>query len=107
MPRPVLHADQEFLSQDIGHSLGSAGATVILTDALIVSADTNAGLIANARLFAGHSDTKAMVEPIVRAIQYGKDDASLSDANILNETTIAGLVADTYSGVGEVGPLLI
>lgn len=107
MPRPLLHSDAEFLSQDIGHGLGSAGAAVILTDALVVAADTNSGLVAAARTFAGHTDTKSEVEFIVRAIQYGKDDGSLSDANILNETTIAGLVADTYSSAGEVGPLLL
>lgn len=68
-----------------------------LTDALVVSADTNAGLQANIRTFSGHADQAQLPGLINRAIQIGKDDGSMSDANILNETTIVGLVADTYA----------
>lgn len=107
MAVPILHSDQIQLNQDVGHSLNGARVIGALTDALVVSADTNAGLQTNIRTFAGHADTVPLVGFINRAVEVGKADGSLSDANILNETTIAGLVANTLADPLKPWPLIV
>jgi hypothetical protein len=107
MGQVLMHADAYFLDQDVGHSINGARVIGALTDALVVSADTNAGLQANIRTFAGHADTQPLIPLINRAIQVGKDDGSLTDAQILSETTIAGLVADTYADPLKPWPLIV
>lgn len=81
--------------------------TAILTDAQVVAADTNLGLVAAVRAFNGHADTIPLAGFIARAIEYGKADGALTDAQILNATTIPELVANTYADPLKPWPLMV
>jgi hypothetical protein len=99
-----LHSDARQLSkQQIGAackgSLAAYAAPAFLTDALIVAADTNAGLQAAVLASAAtmHADQRPMAKRINLGLTLGLYSGELTDARINTLTTGAGLVGLTYA----------
>lgn len=94
----LLNTPQYFLSEQIGWNCQAAGVNLMLTDATVAAADTNAGLQAAVTAAVVHAALVPMKTRINRAIQAGLTDATLTDALINPLTTVAGLVALTAAG---------
>ena len=99
-----LHADAQQLSkQQIGAvckgSLAAYASNPFLTNSLIASADTNAGLQAAVTATAAtlHADARPMAPRINLGITLGLYSGELTDARINGLTTGAGLVGLTYA----------
>lgn len=88
----TLHADQLRLSKEIGSNLRAAGDHGLLTDTTVAAADTNQGLQDAVTNAVVHADIIPAKHRIIRAIQRGADDATLTDAAILSLTTLEGAV---------------
>lgn len=105
MAQPLLHSDQFYLDQAVGHGLQGAKQSAAISDAQVSSATTNAGLrAALASGYAGHADGLPLVPVAQRALDVGLADGSMSDANISASTTVALLTANTFADPGKIGP---
>jgi hypothetical protein len=94
----ALHSDQLEMSVDIGSSLQFAVNESLLTNTNVAAADTNQGLQDAVTAATCAADVAPSKPRIIRAIQMGSYDGTLSDANILSLTTTAGLLALTQIG---------
>lgn len=85
-----MHNDEYNLSQQISTTINNMGELAFLTDATVAAADTKAGLIAalNAAAAGFHHDARKIVLLFTRALDH---NANITDANILNLTTVAQL----------------
>jgi len=105
MGQPIIHADQLYLDQAVGHGLQGAKSAGIITDTQVNTATTNAGLrAALASGYAGHVDGQPLVPVAQRALDVGKDDGSMSDDNVNAATTVPELTANTFADPTKTGP---
>lgn len=109
MAAPVLHADQVGLDMIVGENLNLAYQTGLLTNTNVNSASTYTDLknSIETNSLTLPSEFRGYVGRLNRAIDYGKDDGSLSDANVAAATTVAELVAFTQAGADKIGPIAI
>jgi hypothetical protein len=91
----ALHADQIRLSTNIGGSIYRAGKLGLLTDAGVAAADTLNGLDAFVDSVVVHADQNFYKDRIKDS--YRKT-ADITDATVLNLTTVAGLYGLTNMG---------
>lgn len=106
MAAPALHSDQVGLNIIVGENIRLAGRVGLLTDAQVVAATTVQSLKDAVDLNAGtaHSDVQGYVGRLKRAFDYGKDDGTLTDANIAAATSLENL-AQLSLATGT-GPIL-
>lgn len=95
MALPFTHADTYQLSRQVGGSVNRAGVTTLLTNATVIAADTVAGLGIAINSAVVHADQQNFKTRIVAAL--GKD-GGITNASVLNLTTVAGLTALTDMG---------
>jgi hypothetical protein len=105
MAQPILSGDQITLDEGIGHALRQGAQTGVITDAQVSASTTNAGLQALVAGFSGATELMPYVKLINRALTLGLYDGSCSDTNVNAATTVALLVANTYSQAGKIGPV--
>lgn len=105
MAQPILSSDAQILDEGIGHALRQGAQTGVLTDAQVSAATTNAALRTAVAAFSGATELMPYVQQINRALLLGLYDGSCSDTNVNAATTVALLVANTYSQAGKVGPV--
>lgn len=103
MAQPIISGDQQTLDQGVGHALRQGVQTTVITDAMVNSSTTNAGLQALVAAFSGATELYPYVKLINRALTMGFNTGSCSDSNVSAATTVALLVANTYSQTGKVG----
>lgn len=105
MAQPLLHADQFYLDQAVGHGLMGAKSAGVITDTQVNAASTNLGLrAALASGYVGHVDGQPLVPLAQRALDVGLADGSMSDVNVNAATTVALLTANTFADPTKVGP---
>lgn len=92
----ALHADQLRLSTNIGGSIYRAGRISLLTDAGVAAADTLNGLDAFIDAQVVHADQFYYKD---RVKDSYRKTADITDAAVLNLTTVAGLYGLTQMGV--------
>lgn len=108
MAAPVLHADQVGLNLVVGENIRLAGQVGLLTDAQVIAATTVQSLKDAVDLNAStaHADVRGFVDRIKRGFDYGKDDGTLTDANIAAATGWDNLASLTLSQPGKFGPMV-
>lgn len=84
------HNDEYNLAQQVSTTINNMGELGFLTDATVAAADTKAGLIAalNAAASGFHHDARKIVLLFTTALNH---NPNITDANILNLTTVVGL----------------
>lgn len=107
---PILHSDQQNLSQLVGENLSLAQGTGLLLDADVGGSKTlvtmKAALIANAALLP--AEFQGYVDRLSRALDYGGALGVLSTANIQGVTTLDELIAICPTDANKLGgPLAI
>lgn len=105
MAQPVLHNDQIELSKSVGGHLLYQNETPYITSTEIQNATNVADLKNEVDGFVGHADQEGLKDPLKRALDLGKDDGSLSDANVQAATSAATLAANTYGDGVKKGPM--
>ena len=105
MAIPILATDQQFINEGIGHVLRQGLQTATITDAMVSSSTTNAGLRALVAAGTGATDVLPYKQLVDRALVLGFADGSMSDTNVNAATTVALLVANTISQAGKTGPI--
>lgn len=103
---PASHTDEIALSIREGGTFRQSGDFGFLSDATVTSADTVAGLTAAVNAAVVHADTAPARERITRTITVGAALTDLTDARVLNLTSIAGLVGLTADANGNNRDLL-
>lgn len=108
MAAPILHADQVGINLVVGENIRLAGQVGLLTDAQVIAATTVQSLKDAVDLNAStaHSDIQGYVGRLKRAFDLGKDDGTLTDANIAAATGWDNLASLTLSLPGKSGPIL-
>lgn len=108
MAAPILHADQVNLNMVIGENIRLAGNVGLLTDQNVIDATTYTDLINSIRTNAAtaHSDRQGYVDRLIRAIELGKADGTLTDANIQAATGYNNLATLTQSDPNKIGPIV-
>lgn len=91
----ALHADQLRLSTNIGGVIFRGGKENLLTDAGVTAADTLNGLDAFIDSQAVHADQAFFKRRIKTAL---RKTADITDAAVLNLTSVAGLYGLTNMG---------
>lgn len=105
MAQPILSSDAQILDQGIGHALRQGVQTGVITDTQVNASSTNAALRTAVATYSGATESLPYVQLINRALLLGLYDGSCSDANVSAATTVAELVANTYSQAGKIGPV--
>lgn len=83
------HNDTLNLSDQVLTTINRTSGMSFLTDATIASADTKQGLKDAINAVKVHNDQENWKIMLTRALDF---DSSITDANILSLTTVAGLV---------------
>lgn len=106
MAAPVLHSDQVGINILVGENIRLAGQVGLLTDQNVIDATTWESLknSIDTNSAATHSDVRGYVDRLKAAIDLGKNDGTLTDANIQAATGINNLASLTL-GIG-IGPIL-
>lgn len=101
-----MHADQLPASRMAGDALLRAGEMGILTNTNVADATSVTSLQTNITAAAGHADTQPIRSRINSLIEIARADATLADAALQAQTTVAGAAAltqvnpnRTYGGV--------
>lgn len=106
MASPQLHSDQVGLNILVGENIRLAGRVGLLTDQNVIDSATYLDLKnfidTNARTL--HSDQQGYADRLKRAIDLGKNDGTLTDANIAAATGVENLAS--LSLATGTGPIL-
>lgn len=102
----ALHSDQTTLNKSVGENILLAGEIGLLLDADVTGATNVADLKAKIELNARtkHSDQRGFVFGLLRSLDIGKDDGTLTDAAVQAATGVSNLASLTLAA-GKVGPL--
>lgn len=106
MAIPVLSSDAQILDEGVGHALRQGLQTGAITDSMVNSSTTNAGLRALVAAVApaiATPDAPQYIQMVNRALELGFNTGSCSNANVSAATTVNLLVANTYSQPGKIG----
>lgn len=90
-----MHSDTIRMSKMAGGTINRAGVLGLLTDTLVTNADTLDGLDAAVKGVVVHADQLKYKDRVKLAWRV---DAGITDATVLNLTTVAGLTALTALG---------
>ena len=110
MSQPVIHTDAVQLDRSVGNAILYQNEVPFVTSTQIGNATTAVGtastsLEQNVRNFSGHAELEGFKPSIIRALQIGNADGSLSDTNVQAATNAATLAANTYGDPTKKGPL--
>lgn len=96
-----LHADQHGASRMAGDALLRAKEMGVLTDANIADATSVTSLQTNVTNASGHADTQPLRHRINDLLEIARADATLADATLQSQTTVAGAAALTQASTSR------
>jgi hypothetical protein len=105
MAQPILSSDNQTLDEGVGHALRQGEQAGTITDGMVNASATNAALraLVTAGGVADSTDELPYRQLVNRALTIGFNTGSCSDVNVNAATTVALLVANTYSQPGKIG----